>query len=231
MPLQKTLHSLGTAITLGVSVTSSHAWEIFERQSLKLEEVCAIKSSIILDGKNICEISKNEGVEVSLDNGETWIQWWMLAILVLTWVTGTSMIWRKIQEKPSKKWRVPTELPVFTDQVGENLSVENTKKSIIDMLRNKWVVHLDFQFFGEWDNIYEYINFGFQNRYFQIGVEGLSWGVYFHWFDKPSKTINTHGEWQIWVPDFQVTIGMVQNFLEVLEMYPNNSLWEEVLSQ
>ncbi len=102
MSIKNFIQAAGVVAGLATSPIS-HAWDIFEPQIVEIKEVCTWKVSVILGGKNICELSSKEVVEISQDGGKTWKILWVGSILALDlaiwlWVLIRSR--RKIWQGP-----------------------------------------------------------------------------------------------------------------------------------
>ena len=206
----------------------SHAGEVFESQVLKIGEVCAWRTSIILNGQNICEVpsSTNESVEVSQDGGKTWKTLWLGGMLALDLTLWLGLLVRSRQKVSQDsgtdtKGREPQELPLLKVIIDESTSekVELAKNNILDMFERVWIHgYTRDQFIHDKELNLQYLNFSHEYRFFQVGIN-KDWYLYFHWFNKRSETMNRLGEWKINTPDFWVTIWMMENFLDVLKMF------------
>lgn len=96
MNLKQTIQSLWVVATL-ITANNSHAWDVFEPQTIKLGEACAWKASVILDKRDLCVTEEEvRNTEVSVDGGKTWISWEAFLLLGVPAVAiGWATLWKR----------------------------------------------------------------------------------------------------------------------------------------
>lgn len=216
--------SLGTA-------SMAHAGDTFENPRIPVGEVCEKVSTLIVDGKDLCEKPEQEVLQKV---GISWTSIWLAMLLGWVGLVGG----RLIREEGKKKLLTNTnrglipgdDLVVLTERVEEaNRSTEQKKKEIEDFFENK----IQFK-----DEKYAYV-LQFQtdaengsqevNDVYQIGLIKETGAIFFHriiphfeWLDDSKKWHKSKEN-----PGF-IGLDNLKGTLEIMKLYKRGPLFSKI---